>query len=274
MNIMLIGGTGFIGSFVADCLSKLGHRLTLFHRTKSSKPRFAEIQGDCSSSEILKKAIESHHPDLIIHMYALNQGHIEALERALSGRKMKLVLISSMDVYKGFEVFNKLSAAQIEPVPFTEHSPLRDIRFLYQGNANMAIGDDYEKILVEQTALQSSVLDTTVVRLGMVYGENDPNRRFKDMIDQMKHGNKTIPLHKKIANMRMSKCYVENVAHGIALAAHKGKVGEIYNLSDQQVFSELEWARMIAEHMNWNGEIVPLETALSRTIQWELQEMS
>lgn len=142
----------------------------------------------------------------------------------------------------------------------------------------------------------------------MVYRENDPNRRFKDMIHQMKLGQKSISVHKKIANMRMSKSYVENIAHGIALAAQKGAAGEIYNLADLQVFSELDWARKIAGLMNWNGEIVvtdkdhgfevvralnldqhliietskirnelgyqeivPVETALLRTIQWELQ---
>lgn len=160
MNIMLIGGTGFIGSFVATHLEKLGHRLTLFHRTKSPNPRFPEIQGDCNSSEMLKKALVSCHPDLIVHMFALNQGHIEALERALSDRKVNLLLISSMDVYQGFEVFNKLSDATIQPVPFTEHFPLRDIRFPYRGKADF--GDHYDKILVEQAALHSSVLDTTV----------------------------------------------------------------------------------------------------------------
>ena len=43
MNIMLIGGAGFIGRFVAEHLEKLGHRLTLFHRTKSPNPRYIPL---------------------------------------------------------------------------------------------------------------------------------------------------------------------------------------------------------------------------------------
>jgi len=127
MKIMIIGGTNFIGSVVASCLEKQGHNITLFHREKSHSLHYTEIQGDCESPDALKKGIELVRPDMIIHMIALYQSHIEALEKALGGQKMKLLLISSVDVYKGFEVFNKLSSAPIEPIPFTEKSPLRDI---------------------------------------------------------------------------------------------------------------------------------------------------
>lgn len=306
MKILMVGGTKFIGPAVADMLDKQGHDVTLFHRTSSPLPRFAEIQGDCSSPDDLKKAIEFASPDMMIHMVAMYQSHIEALEKALGGQQMKLLLISSVDVYKGFEVFNKLSAAPVEPIPFTEQSPLRDVRFPYRGSPDIDIGYHYDKILVEQAALQSPVLNTTIVRPGMVYGENDPNRRFGDVIHRMNRGEKTIAIHEKIANLQMCKCYVENIAHGIVLTAQKGPVGEIYNLADHQVFSELEWNQMIAKLMGWNGEfvvtsddgefelvkavnldqhlvvdstkirnelgfaeIVPLETGLLRTIQWE-----
>ncbi len=189
-------------------------------------------------------------------MIAMYQSHIEALEKALDGQKMKVLLISSVDVYKGFEVFNKLSSAPVEPIPFTEESPLRDIRFPYRGKPGINFGYYYDKILVEQTALQSPVLDTVIVRLGMVYGKNDPNRRFKDIIHQMNDGAKTIKINEKIAALKTCKCYVENIAQGIALAAQKGTVGEIYNLADNGIFSELEWNKIIAKLMDWNGEFV------------------
>lgn len=306
MNILMIGGTSFIGPVVAKDLEKQGHQITLFHRTKSQRPQFAEIQGDCNSAEALKSAIETLNPDLIIHMVAMNQSHIEALEKALDTRRVKLLLISSIDVYKGYEVFQRLSGAPIESIPFTEQSPLRDIHFPYRGKPGMETWHDYDKILVEQAALQSAVLDTIIVRLGMVYGEQDPNHRFKEVIHTMHRGEKTISLYEKVAQLQLCKCYVENMAHGIALAAQKGVVGEIYNLADQRVLSELEWHQSIADLMKWEGELlvssdgqgaldkalnldqplvvdsskirnelgfterVPLETALLNTIRWEL----
>src|SRR5947208_12562704 len=38
MRILLIGGTGFIGPFVAAELDRLGHQLAVFHRGTSNAP--------------------------------------------------------------------------------------------------------------------------------------------------------------------------------------------------------------------------------------------
>jgi nucleoside-diphosphate-sugar epimerase len=40
------------------------------------------------------------------------------------------------------------------------------------------------------------------------------------------------------------------------LTAQKGTVGEIYNLADNKIFSELEWNQIIGKLMNWNGEFL------------------
>ncbi|MDR1530756.1 MAG: NAD-dependent epimerase/dehydratase family protein [Clostridiales bacterium] len=306
MKIMILGGTAFMGPLVAKCLKEQGHNITLFHRTKSQNQAFAEMQGDCNSPDDLRKAIETFQPDTIIHMVAMYQSHVEVLEKALSGRKIRILIVSSADVYKGFEIFNKLSDSPVEAVPFTEESPLRDVRFPYRGVPGIDIGYYYDKILVEQAALRSPLLDTVIARLGMVYGRNDPNRRFKDIVRRINRGDNTIEIHEKAAALKTCKCYAENVAHGIALASQKGAAGEIYNIADKEVLSELEWYRTVAGLMNWGGkflmtsaddnfelaktanldqhlmldstkirkelgfaEIVPLEAGLRKTIEWE-----
>lgn len=87
MKIMIIGGTNFIGPVVASCLEKQGHNVTLFHRAKSQLPHYAEVQGDCDSPDDLEKAIDLVCPDMIIHMIAMYQSHIEALEKLSTARK-------------------------------------------------------------------------------------------------------------------------------------------------------------------------------------------
>lgn len=118
------------------------------------------------------------------------------------------------------------------------------------------IPHDYDKIPVERAALQSPVLDAVILRLGMIYGENDPNRRFSVPIQKMASGEKSIKIAKGMASFCASKCYVENVAHGIALAVARGQTGEIYNLADKQVLTELEWLELLAKKLNWPGEII------------------
>ncbi|MGN9166327.1 hypothetical protein ACTNDY_13800 [Tissierellaceae bacterium HCP3S3_D8] len=40
------------------------------------------------------------------------------------------------------------------------------------------------------------------------------------------------------------------------MTAQKGTGGETYNLTDNEIFSELEWNQIIAKLMNWNGEFL------------------
>jgi nucleoside-diphosphate-sugar epimerase len=149
-------------------------------------------------------------------------------------------------------VFSRLSDAPVQDVPLTETAPLRDVRHFCRYN-----GDEYEKIEAEAAALASPVIEPVILRLGMVFGANDPNRRFYDIIEGARGGGVTLPANAAA----WETCYagVKNVAHGIVLAAERGEAGEIYNLADKDVFTELAWSGKIAGLMNRNAKITVSE---------------
>lgn len=72
----------------------------------------------------------------------------------------------------------------------------------------------------------------------------------------MSAGEAKIELPEPIAGFRACRCYVENAARGIVLAAEKGRPGEAYNVADEWVLTEREWYRRIAGLMHWSGELV------------------
>lgn len=307
MNILIIGGTNFIGPAIARELLKAGHTVALFHRSVGNDfDKYTHVRGECGNVEDLQSTLRTTKPDVIIHMVAYFQRHIAVLEKAINGRSIKTIIISSGDVYKGYEVFTRLSEANPVAVPFTEQSPLRDVLYPYRGQLDIDIAHDYEKILVEQAALQSSILNAVILRLGMVYGENDPNRRFAEPIRKMASGAKFIEIAKDMSGLCMCKSYLENIVYGIILAIEYGQVGEIYNLADNWVLTEREWLELLAKKLNWSGNIITLEEessglntkqhfildtakirkslgyketvsidqALSNTIQWELKKLN
>jgi nucleoside-diphosphate-sugar epimerase len=247
MKILIIGGTGFVGLELSKQLQDAGHNITLFHRNPAATLPFRQTRGDCNSADELRACIDSAAPGCIIHTAAMNKRHISALENALS-TATRVVVISSADVYKAFEVFNKLSDAPPQETPLAETSPLRYVRHFRSYK-----GDEYEKIDVETAALESPVIEPVILRLGMVFGANDANRRFYDRIEAARGGAITLP-----ANVAPWKaCYggVKNIVRGIALAAEKGEAGEIYNLADKDVFTELEWCGKIARLLNRDAKI-------------------
>jgi len=200
-------------------------------------------------------------------------------------------------------------------VPLTEESELRKQSKVYNDEVMAMvrkmfhwIDEDYDKIPVERAVLSDLQLPGTVLRLPMTYGPGDYAHRLYPYLKRMDDGRPAILIQEDAARWRGPRGYVENVAAAIALAAIAPQAaGRIYNIAEQESFSEQEWARKIAEVAGWKGSIiaipkeatpahlrlpynsaqhwtmssyrirhelgfaeaVPLDVALERTIAWE-----
>lgn len=307
MKVFIIGGTNFIGLHTAIHFTKQGHDVTLYHRnsnTRLSDDNILHIYGDKTSTIDLDYAITTVNPDVIIHMIALSEDDVIALHQALR-KKTKVILISSGDVYKGYEILTKMSEDEIETAPFTESSPLRQQLYPYRNRYEFDFAYNYEKILVEKAALASEKMEAIILRLGMVYGVYDGNHRFAEFIHNMK-SQKEVSICKDYASWSSSMVYVENVAHAVLLSALEAKSGSIYNVAEKSPVPTVEWVRRIATMVDYDGkiniispkeesstnylqnltlntdkirkelgysEIVPLEHGLNTTINWELEQM-
>jgi len=115
----------------------------------------------------------------------------------------------------------------------------------------------YEKILVESTIRSYPDINSTILRLPMVYGPGDYSRIYpylKRMDD-----NRPILLDENKANWRFCRGYVEDVANAIVLAALDTRLGNrIYNVGEKDAYSEMEWIQKIANVSGWKNKIVLL----------------
>lgn len=71
-------------------------------------------------------------------------------------------------------------------------------------------------------------------------------------------GRSSIILSQDLAAWRGPKGYVDNVAHGIALALSDRAIGRVYNLCQERYLTEFEWHKKIAKQTNWHGKLVVL----------------
>lgn len=267
MRLLLIGGNGFIGRFVVAALEQRGHAVAVFHRgTKPVPAGVVEIRGDHNQLSASAEELKRFAPDVVIDLVLSSGPQAEALMAVFRGAIRRVVMLSSIDVYRAVGISQGTENGPLLEVPLTEDSELRRHLHPYPPSVLQAMRkifpwatDDYDKIPAERAVMNDSGLPGTVLRLPMVYGPGDPLHRFYPVVKRIADGRRHIIFPETLAAWRSPRGYVENVAAAIALAATDDRAtGRIYNVSEEPAFSELEWAQKIASEMQWDGEFVIL----------------
>jgi nucleoside-diphosphate-sugar epimerase len=164
----------------------------------------------------------------------------------------RLIVASSGDVYRLYQVILGLASGEIDQRPVTEDSPLRDVLYPYRGRKSEYA--DYEKILVEREVMASG--ESCVLRLPAVYGPGDRDARFGPWLKRMRAG-ADLPMSELQAGWRWTHGYVENVAEAIALAAvDERSSGRIYNIGERETPTMRERALRLGHALGWRGSIV------------------
>jgi nucleoside-diphosphate-sugar epimerase len=267
MRILLIGGNGFIGRFVASALMRQGHALAIFHRGTTPAPSGLEqIRGDRNQLKTVAQELRRFAPDAVIDFVISSGPQAEEVMNIFRGRARRVVMLSSIDVYRAVGISNGTESGPLQEVPLTEESELRRNLHPYPPESMQFLRkiypwttDDYDKIPAERAVMNDRDLPGTVLRLPMVYGPGDPLHRFYPVVKRIADGRRHIIFPETLAAWRSPRGYVENVAEAIALAATDDRAARrIYNVCEEPSFSELEWARKIANEMGWDGEFVVL----------------
>lgn len=266
MKILAIGGTGFIGPFVIQQLQQQGHSVTVFHRGKTPVSEGAkEIIGDRNALARFREQLAREEFDLVIDFILSSERQARQLTDTLRGITPRLIVLSSMDVYRAWGLFYRLEPGGLEPMPVTEDSPLRTVP-AYPPEMLKKVRDmvswaneEYDKVPAERVVLSDPLLPATILRLPMIYGPGDYAHRFHFFLKRIDDGRSFIPFAANVASVRTPRGYVEDIAAGIVRAVTSEHAsGRVYNICERDAFSELEWARKIAAAVNWQGEFIVL----------------
>src|SRR5437660_828992 len=134
MRILIIGGTRFIGPRVAKQLIELGNQVSVFHRgqTETELPAgLNQIYGDRRELPRYKPQVKNLAPDVVLDMICYNEREASDLMQTFKSVARRVVVASSMDVYRAYGCLLGLDAGEPDPTPFNEDSPLRASRFPY-----------------------------------------------------------------------------------------------------------------------------------------------
>src|SRR5882762_8284820 len=126
MRILLIGGNGFIGRFAVAALKQRGHALAVFHRGTTAAPAGVdEIRGDRHQLNASAQELKRFAPDVVIDLVISSGSQAKELMNIFRGAARRVVMLSSIDVYRAVGVSQGTESGPLQEVPLTEESELR-----------------------------------------------------------------------------------------------------------------------------------------------------
>lgn len=265
MRILLIGGTGLTGVSTIRYLQEAGHQVTIFHRGHAPAHDSDEIIGDHNQLPEFRPEFRRRNFDVVVDFITGSRRQAQRLMDVFRGITGRLVVLSSMDVYRAMGLLRGTETGPMQQLPLIEESELRSRSQYTQEEIKVVrqflryFDEEYEKIDVENVILSDAELPATALRLPMVYGPGDYIHRFHSILKRMDDQRPFILYADDIAAWRTPRGFADNVGYGIALAAASERAaGRIYNICEEESFTELDWARKIAEAVGWKGEFIVL----------------
>lgn len=171
MDILIIGGTRFLGRALVEAAQASGHRLTLFNRGQSNPGLFPDIEhipGDRKTDlSGLESAVSAGRRwDAVIDTAGYEPPDVRCSAELLSGVAERYVFISSISVYAD------LSQPGVDETGAVERLP--------EGAGETFVMEHYGalKALCEQAAEQALPGRTLNIRPGLIVGAHDPTDRF------------------------------------------------------------------------------------------------
>jgi nucleoside-diphosphate-sugar epimerase len=254
MKVTMLGGTRFIGRRVVADLVARGDEVLVVHRGETEPddlPPCRHLHSSRADFEAVAGQVRDFAPDAVIDMLAMSRSDVDSVLPHLPDTQ--LVLLSSMDVYEAFWLV--LNDREGEPVPLNERSRVRDIRYPY---ANIGIRrPDYDKLDVEPSYVERGA---AVLRLAMIYGEHDHQRREEFMLRRVRAGRTRIPIGS--GSWLWSRAYVGDVSAAIlATLGNPAVAGETINIGEPAVRSMRGWATEILAAAGHEAELVTVPEA-------------
>ncbi|ESS11677.1 MAG: nucleoside-diphosphate-sugar epimerase [uncultured archaeon A07HR60] len=245
-NVLMIGGTRFIGRHTVEEFHDHGYDVTLLNRGNHDNP-FGEdvthIQGDRADDTALQAAQLSVDPDVVIDCVAYQPADVETATDIFADVDA-YVYISSGAAYDREEIPKRESETPIKGCTADQATDQSGATY---GNRK-AQGDR----AVFRAAADG--VNAMSVRPCIVYGPHDYTERLDYWIDRVaSHDQVVVPGD---GQNLWHRAFVGDVASALRVVAEEGEPGEAYNVGDRQLVTLAEMVETIAEALETECEVV------------------
>lgn len=187
MDILILGGTGFIGPHVVRHALGRGHRVTLFNRGRSNRHLFPETEKLVGDRDNDLSALAGRRWDAVIDNSGYTPVQVGLSVDMLKGACDQYLFTSTRAVYRDFTAPVMDENAPVGPAGIPESQ--------WEGYGP-------NKVLAERRVQQAFGARTLIVRPPIVVGPGDRSDRFTYWVDRIDEGGEilvqgtlTDPLH-------------------------------------------------------------------------------
>jgi UDP-glucose 4-epimerase len=239
-KVVVVGGSGFIGSHTADCLSDRGYQVTIFDRLKSAYLRSDQcmVIGDILDADLLSQTIEGAK-------FVYNFAGLADLNQALNNplKTAEINILGNLNV---------LEACRIHKV---ERFIYASTMYVYsrEGSFYRCSKQSSEHYVEEYQSAYG--LDYTILRFGSIYGTraDKTNGMYRIVSSALKTGK--VEYEGDIESMR-EYIHVEDSARASVEILQSSYKNESIILTGQEPMHVFDLLKMIAEILNLDNDSV------------------
>ena len=243
-NILVLGGTGFVGRHVCEKLHRQGWRITVPTRRAINAaavqhlPRVTVVEADVHDPAQLLQLVTGH--DAVVNLITILHGTEDAFERV----HVELPLaLSEACLADGVRRLVHISALGV-----SLDGPSRYQRSKARG----------------EEVLRGAGLDLTVLRPSVIFGAGD---RFLNVFAGLQSVFPIVPLAS--AGARFQPVWVEDVANAVAVClADQGlpqsTIGQTFECAGPDVLTLAELVGIAGQHGSHKRPVLPLPAVLAR----------
>ena len=180
MDILIIGGTIFLGRALVEAAAAQGHRVTLFNRGRSDPAAFPEIETIIGDRETDLDLLKGRRWDAVIDTCGYVPRLVELSSEALKGAVEHYTFISTLSVYPLQGAAKRDDESEV--LPYDSAMP------------EEVNGSSYGPLKVgcEQAVRRAYPESALIIRAGLIAGPHDPTNRFTYWVTRTAKGGDAI----------------------------------------------------------------------------------
>ena len=180
MNLLILGGTQFIGRHLTEAALAAGHKVTLFNRNRRGAGLFPETETLVGDRQGDVSALKGRTWDAVIDTSAYTPGAARRTAELLQNAVQHYTFVSSVSVYQDFSVAGIDEDAPVGTMTDEEADAAETTQRPDTGTVAAAYGPKYGplKVRCERVIEETFPGRALVVRPGLVVGPHDYSDRF------------------------------------------------------------------------------------------------